>query len=193
MNESEETKFDQDVMAAAARLDKGVRPERDLWAGIEQAISRPAPQRSFGWNLMLAQAAAAVLLIGGSSGLTYLVMSDDDPTITPVIPTAQLDFQPVSGSFGSQYNLGPDFHDARNDVAGQLDAELDKLSPEIRADVEQNLATIRAAIAEINKALDQEPDNPFLQRLLLSAYQDEITVMKRVDGMATSVLRRNDI
>ncbi len=193
MNDIEDTKFDQDLMAAAARLDKEISPERDLWPGIEQAIRQPAPEKSSGWNLMLAQAAAVILLIGGSSGLTYMVMTGDDPTITPVIPTAQLEFEPVSGSFGSQYTLGPGFQDARSELAAQLDAELDNLPPETRADVEQNLATIRAAITEINKALDKEPDNPLLQRLLLSTYKEEITVMKRVDGMASSVLRRNDI
>lgn len=193
MNDSEETKFDRELMAAAAQLDKGVSPGQDLWPGIEQAIRTPEPARIFGWNPMLAQAAAVVLLVGASSGLTYFAVSGEDPTVTPVIPTAQLEFEPVSGSFGSQYNLGPDFRDARNDLAAQLDAELDRLDPETRSDVEENLLAIREAIADINQALDKEPDNPFLQRLLLSTYQEELTVMKRVDGMATSVHRRNDI
>lgn len=193
MNEDKETQFDKDLMARAARLDQEIRPQRDLWPGIEQAIRQPAPGRGFGWNVLLAQAAAVILLIGGSSGLTYFVMSDDDPTLAPPIYTGQLAFEPVSGSFGSKYNLGPDFMDARNNLAAQLDSELEKLAPETRIEVKENLAAIHSAIAEINQALDKEPDNPFLQKLLLSAYQDELAAMKRVDGMATSVMRRNDI
>jgi len=193
MNEDEETQFDKDLMAKAARLDKDIRPQRDLWPGIEQAITTPARGRPFGWNLMLAQAAAVILLIGGSSGLTYFVMSDDEATLAPPLYTGQLEFEPVSGSFGSTYNLGPGFMDARNNIAAQLDSELDRLAPETRAEVVENLAAIHRAIADINKALDKEPDNPFLQKLLLSAYQDELAAMQRVDGMASSVMRRNDI
>jgi hypothetical protein len=113
--------------------------------------------------------------------------------VAPTVPVATLEFEPVAGSFGSQYYLGPDFQDARSDLEAKLAQELDALPAEVRADVEQNLATIRAAMAELNKALDAEPDNRLLQDLLLSAYREELAVMKRVDGKASSVMRRNDI
>jgi hypothetical protein len=134
-----------------------------------------------------------LLLAGGSSGVTWLAMKQDLPPISAEPSAEALQFQSVAGNFGSQYHLGPDFLDARNDLAARLDDELERLSPETRAEVRQNLDTIRAAIVEINAALAKEPNNALLQGLLMNAYRDELAVMSRVDGMANAVMRRTDI
>ena len=67
------------------------------------------------------------------------------------------------------------------------------MSPETRADVEASLQTIRGAITDINAALSEEPNNPLLQELLLSSYREELAVMRQINGIATTVMRRNDI
>jgi hypothetical protein len=82
---------------------------------------------------------------------------------------------------------------ARNSLASQLDSKLDRLSPEARAEVERNIAEIRASIHQIDSVLADEPDNALLQELLISAYRDELRIMRRVDGLITSVMRREDI
>lgn len=193
-NSVQDSTTDLALMAAAKRLPRAVKPQRDLWPGIEQAIRQPArPQRS-AWNTVWAQAAAVLLLVGGSSGLTYLAMSDGGGTLSPVASSGStLVFEPVSGSFGSQYNLGPDYQDARRDLEGKLEVELQRLSPEARAAVEENLTTIRTAIDDINKALAEEPGNVLLQQLLKRTYRDELALMQHVDNIANSVMFRGDI
>ena len=89
--------------------------------------------------------------------------------------------------------MGQGFRDARNNLAAQLDLELDRLTPETRAGVEENLEVIRGAITEINSALEQEPNNVHLQELLLKTYRDELTVMRKVGGLTQNVMSRNDI
>ncbi len=134
-----------------------------------------------------------LLLIGGSSGVTYLVMNESvDPT-SPVTQGQALVFQPVSSSFGSMYSLGPDYQDARRSLIGKMDDELNRLSPEERAVVESNMQIIRQAIDDINGALASEPDNALLQRLLLNAYREELDLMKRVDSITSAAMRRGDI
>jgi len=193
MNENDDNTFDDELIARAARLASGVKPERDLWPEIEQRISAPArPGRSV-WSSAWAQAAAVVLLVGGSSGITYLAVNDNGDPTTMVGGTQTLVFEPVSGSFGSQYNLGPDYQDARRNLAAKLGDELDNLSEETRADVVANLEAIRQAINDINKALAEEPDNALLQDLLLSTYRDELTLMNKVDGITRAAMRRGDI
>ena len=54
---------DDRLTAAARQLATEIRPQRDLWPGIERAITEPAPQRSR-WTPMFAQAAAVLLLVG---------------------------------------------------------------------------------------------------------------------------------
>lgn len=189
--------YERDPLLLAARqLPRGIAPGRDLWPGIAEAIDseRKAPSRGpRGWNRVWAQAAAVVLLVGGSSGLTWLAMQQDVPDGATEPPAEVLNFQPVAGTFGSQYHLGAEFVDARNNLEARLEEELTRLSPETRAEVEASLNTIRAAIVEMNLALADQPDNALLQQLLMNAYRDELAVMSRVNGLASSLMLRNDI
>lgn len=194
MNENDDNRPDDELMRRAAKLATAVKPERDLWPEIEQAINKPArPQRST-WNSGWAQAAAVVLLVGGSSGITYLAVSDGgNRTVPDAGPAQPLVSQLVSGSFGSQYNLGPDYQDARRKLATKLDDELENLAPETRDAVVANLESIRAAIEEINNALAEDPGNVLLQELLLETYRNELSLMNKVDGITRTAMRRGDI
>ncbi len=176
--------FDDKLDQAATRLATEVTPERDLWPGIEQAIR--TPRRQTPW---LAQAAAVVLLVAASSSITYLVVKDSDGPVVAVAP--DLVFE--RAAFGGDFNLGPGFQDARNSLRVQLDAELNRLSPEAQRDIQDNLDVIHAAIVEINSALEQEPDNVLLQQQLLRAYREELALLRRVGGLARNVMIRNDI
>jgi hypothetical protein len=178
------------LMAAAAVLPKEIKPGRDLWPGIEQALARKQPRI---WQGLFAQAAAVILLVGASSGLTYLAMTDGSNPVAPVIPDVERVFEPVSGSFGSRYNLGPDFLAARNVLAARLEGEMERLSPESRAAVQKSLDAIHEAMVEINKALANEPDNVLLQDLLLRTYHEEIALMQQVGGIRNSAMNRTDI
>lgn len=195
MNDNDVNEFDDEIMKAAGELATDVAPARDLWSGIESAIADPARPHRSAWNTVWAQAAAVLLLVGGSSGLTYLAMSGQQAPLQPADDgfEPRLVFEPVSGSFGSQYNLGSEFQVAHNELNGKLTEQLERLPEETRVDVQKNIETIRAAIREINIALATEPDNVLLQELLLSTYRDEMDLMIRVDGLASVVMRRDDI
>ncbi len=193
MNESDNKNFDDELMATAAGLATDVTPDRDLWPGIEQAISQPAKPARTVWNNVWAQAAAVLLLVGGSSGVTYLAVTEDANPSSPVAGGPTLVFEPVSGSFGSMYNLGPEYQDARRSLEAKVDQELSRLTPEEREAVQKNIEVIRSAIRDINRALAEEPDNTLLQKLLLSAYREELDLMMRVDGITSAAMRRGDI
>lgn len=177
---------DDELMQAAAKLSKAIGPGRDLWPGISDAIERPTPRRR---SPMLAQAAAVVLLVGGSSAVTYLTMKDNGPA--PVIATTEMVFEQVS--FGNRYNLGPGFQDARNRLVADLDVELERLSPESRENIESNLRLVHGAINDMNAALENDPENTVLQERLLRAYREELALLHRVGGLTRNIMLRNDI
>ncbi len=177
---------DEKLMKAAAQLSTDITPERDLWPGIAEGIAEPAPRR---WTPMLAQAAAVVLLVGASSAVTYMTMKDNQSA--PMIASPDMIFE--QASFGNRYNLGPGFQDARNALAADLDVELERLSAESREDVEANLTMIHAAINEMNTALEADPENTGLQQRLLSAYREELALLRRVSGLTRNIMLRNDI
>lgn len=191
---------DDKLFAMANQLSKEASPARDLWPKISAAIKAPRrPQRSR-WTPIFAQAAAVVLLVGGSSGLTYLVVKDqpaDANSLSPVSGTTvtaqRASFDGNYSAFGGNYFLGAGYQDARGKLASKLDQELDRLSPESRSEVETNMQVIRDAIQQINAALEKEPDNVHLQELLLNTYREELNLMQRVGGLANNVMKRNDI
>lgn len=171
---------------AARQLTTEIAPQRDLWPGIAEAITTP---RRLSWAPTLAQAAAVVLLVAGSSGITYLAVSDGERPVTAVAP--ELVFE--QAAFGGNYSLGPDFRHARDSLIADLDAEMARLSPETQQEIQANIDLIHDAIVEINKALKAEPDNVMLQQQLLHAYREELTLLRRVGGLTRNVMMRNDI
>lgn len=177
---------DDELLARARELSTETSPQQDLWPGIEAAIRRP---KVSAWTPRLAQAAAIVLLIGASSGLTWL-STKDQVRIVEVVP-AGLVFE--QASFGGRYALGVGYQEAHRDLEAQLDVELQRLSPDAREEVENNLAMIRGAIGQINVALAEEPDNPLLQELLVQTYREELALMQRVGGLTQYVMSRRDI
>ncbi|MDX1507032.1 MAG: hypothetical protein R3358_02050 [Woeseiaceae bacterium] len=183
-------KTDDKLMAMAAELATDIKPQRDLWPEIEAAIREQEPART-AWTPYFAQAAAVVLLVAGTAAVTWNVAKNDADYVVPpegVATTLDAEF----ASFGN-YELGQGFQDARSNLLADLDLELDKLSPEARTEVEENLAVIRTAIAEINAALEEEPGNVLLQELLLKSYHEELLVMRKVGGLTQNVMSRNDI
>ena len=181
---------DDELIAMAGKLSHEVAPERDLWPNIEAAITVPTRSR---WTPIFAQAAAVILLVAGSSGLTYLAVTEQQNSADagPQIIPANMLFEETS--FGGKYTLGSGFQDAHGNLASKLDQELARLSPESRAGVEENMQVIRNAIDEINVALEAEPENVLLQELLLKAYRDELRMMRKIGGLTSEVMMRNDI
>ena len=177
---------DDKLLQAARRLNTGIAPQRDLWPDIARAMQ--APQRSW-WTPLLAQAAAVVLLVGGSSAITYIAVKQPQVPDRQVAPA--LVFEQVS--FGTGYELGDEFVAARNALIKELDVELERLAPTPRAEIQANIAMIQEAIYEINAALEQEPNNTLLQQQLLSAYREELTLLRRVGGLTRDIMMRNDI
>ena len=189
------TEQDDKMSSEARKLATDIAPERDLWPGIEAAIKEqqaaPSAPRQTPWY---AQAAAVFLLVGASSMLTYSVMkyseTDEPETVVQVVPTNMM-FE--RAAFGGDHTLDSVYGRAAGNVQSNLDKELENLSPEARADVERNLAVIRKAIEDISVALEEEPDNEFLQELLVQAYRNELALMNRVGNMTQRVMARKDI
>jgi len=177
---------DDRVFEAAKRLTTEISPDRDLWPDISAAIDAPRRSR---WAPMFAQAAAVVLLVGASSAVTYVAVKGQQVPGPEI--SAELLFEQTS--FGGRYNLGPGFQDARALLAAELDVELARLSPESRSEIRKNLELVQQAIHDINQALEQEPDNALLQKKLLMAYREELSVLRRVSGLSRNVMMRNDI
>jgi hypothetical protein len=192
------TEQDDKMTTEARKLATEISPSRDLWPGIEAAIkvqdAAPQQPRQTPWY---AQAAAVFLLVGASSMVTYSVMKYSESNSTteqePVVQVVPTNMMFERAAFGGDHTLDSVYGRAAGNVQSNLDKELENLSPEARADVERNLAVIRKAIEDISVALEEEPDNEFLQELLVQAYRNELALMNRVGSMTQRVMARKDI
>jgi len=151
----------EELTAALATLPDAIDPERDLWAGIDDAIAPESPPvRSGGPRVALLVAAAAALLatIGGTARLVQAPSSTETGPAVAVDDTAR---QPPQATDA----WAADLHRANEALVAQLEAR-DDLSPEARATIEENLGRIDAAIAEVQTLLEERPDDPDLRRWL---------------------------
>jgi len=161
---------------ALDHLPRGIEPERDLWPSIEARLeprARPAGRRWF-WP-----AAAAVLLVVGSSLITATLLRNDEPLVARRAPADGL-VSYAAAAFGPGQTLDPTYDAARQELARSLSARIDRLPPDARRKLEKNLAELHRAGAEINAALELNPGDPLLEELLLSTYQEELAVLAGV-------------
>lgn len=188
---------------AAARLDAllgelplEVAPGRDLWpdvaARIDERVQPVAYKaRPAAW---LWQAAAAVVLVAGSSLLTASLLDRNvlkqrsAVTAVPANAHAASDAAvAMPAAFGPAGQLDPEYVAARRQLTQVLNQRIAALPTSARAKLEFNLGEMRRAADEINAALAAQPGDPLLEELLLKTYQDELAVLSNVSQLTNSL------
>ena len=166
----------------------GLEPGRDLWPAIAAQLEprvASSRRRAWGW-----QAAAAVLLVAGSSLLTATLLDArrDQGTMATATPPAAVAVPTgtaaVPAAYGTGARLDPDYLEARRQLTALLDTRMANLPESTRAKLEVNLAEMRRAALQINAALAEQPGDPLLEELLLKTYQDELAVLANVNQLA---------
>jgi anti-sigma factor RsiW len=168
------------VRSALQGVPREVAPGRDLWPEIEAGILaetvvafKPARRGHVRrWALPLAAAAALVLVTA-----TVTTWFTSRPT---AVRTAQTisppeEVRPASLATGM---VTASFAAARRDLLRSLEARRAAMDPETVRAVEENVRIIDAAVRRIELALAREPANSGLQRLLLTAYQQELDLLE---------------
>jgi hypothetical protein len=186
--ESEQTRWER----AATALRREIAPQRDLWPQIEARIRTETGASTAGrWRFAVGLAAAIALVSLSSLVTLWISGGGTDPEISHVVPPGVA--SAPSMAFGPDHELGPKYRLARNALTMDLESRLQALPPATREIVERNLGQIRGAVAEINSALAEDPDNALLQQLLMATYQDELDVLSEVNRVAASMPTRTEI
>lgn len=199
MTNRDERTGDPSLDARLQALPRGIEPSRDLWPAIaarlesqQGGVSAPSTgRRSWLW-----QAAAAVVLVAGSSLLTARLLDYDARTgnmasnaVAPAHHTLADGTRAAAlpAAFGPHGRLDPEYMAARRQLTMMLQQRLAQLPPSTRAKLEVNLAEMRRAADEINAALSQQPGDPLLEELLLATYQDELAVLANVNQLTADL------
>jgi anti-sigma factor RsiW len=180
----EEERALRSLLREAAALPKVAHPERDLWPEIAAEIkTRPRllafPSRP---AIGIGLAAAAALL------LAFVMLRDDSgPGSGPVVPSAQPTFVAASPEATLREAEG-DYERATQALLATLEEHRDQLAPETLKSVGANLAVIDEALKEVRAALEKDPGNPELTRMLAATHRKKVDVLQRVVKLSTSRL-----
>jgi hypothetical protein len=68
-----------------------------------------------------------------------------------------------------------------------LQERRERLSPETIASVERNLEVIDRALAEVRAALERDPGNKELTRMLVSTHRKKVDTLRRVVWLSTAL------
>jgi anti-sigma-K factor RskA len=180
------------LLTAAADLPREIRPPRDLWAGIdarlgdapaaagfdrEQAIPhagrRPPRAGLPAWALV----AAALALVVVTAAVTSILTRNYDEAIALKLRRAGESAPPTVARSEDGREEEARFLAASQELLAGLEAQ--DLSPQTMEIVRRNLEVIDAAIAELQAALERDPGNGELSRMLLATYQRKIDLLEQ--------------
>lgn len=201
---AEEVEALRELQARVADLPREMRPPRDLWPGIEERIggassardadrsprgtadrtsgrsatARPSAaerERPF-WTRPWQLAAAALILVVLSSGITALLL----PSGRTVVSLPGATVPAAEGTAPSRVRDAElEYLHAVEGLLLELDRQRDEIAPETLMVVEKNLEIIDEAIRRTRTALEVDPDNRELARLLSSAYERKVEMLRR--------------
>ena len=194
------------LLASAAQLPRSVLPPDDMWTDLRAALnsrkdvvlptagesahrqtvaaSHPRLSRKF----VVLLAAAAVILIALSSGITALVLNRNaqklagrkpDESAIPSVPRSQAVLPASFRQTENEYNRTID------ELKQAVDTQRDRLSPETIRTVDHSLAVVDSAIAEARAALIADPNNQMLMDLLSTSYQRKLDLLRRTSELGS--------
>ncbi len=185
-----ELESERELIRLAREWRRDVEPERDLWPGIESAISTPRRVVSGPWltprRIALAAAAALVAAV-----TLFVVRQAETPAAVPteamradtfeLVPTVDESRSLALASERARVEGG--LMHVREDLLRTIHLRRDDLDPETREMVDRNLEIIDRAIGEIYRELERNPDNRVLEQLLAETYQREAEFLKQINTL----------
>ena len=188
-----------------ANLPREVLPDDALWSELRAELNRrkdvvlpianstvtthhAAGSGRRSWAIL---AAAAVVLIALSSGITALVLREriggevailpipnNAPTFKLGAPSAlRVDFSATEGEYARTIE----------ELRRAFDSQRGQLRPETVKTVEHSLAVVDSAIAEARAALLADPNNRTLVDLLSASYQRKLDLLRRTSELSSRI------
>ena len=191
----------RDLQARTAKLPREIEPPADAWLAIKAEMDRT---RDIGqgaranrvvalWQRPAFLAAAALLLVAGSSAITAVSLSrrnagdgretgqtgavaDRPVTSRGDTPASLVEFTLVEN----------DYISTANRLSAILESGETQLSPETIAKLRESLSVIDAAILEARRALAADPANKQLIEMLSTSYSQKVDLLRRTTEMGRS-------
>jgi hypothetical protein len=153
-----------------AVLSRSIEPAADLWPAIRERVASRREGRLRVTAPRWALAAAALLLIALSSGVTAVLLTSGEPGTVATRDISALESQYAAMS---------------EDLTGALEQARSRLSPETVATIERNLRIIDVALDETRQALAKDPGNSALGQMVVAAWRQKVDLLRRATALGT--------
>ena len=187
---------DKQLDALINGLSDEVAPERDLWPDIEARISTsgatpeaaPAHIAAHGrpYGRMLMAAAVLIAAVAGARLWWTAEPTRDAPEVALVDDAADNIADDAVPAPVTDTGWRGELQTADNTLASVLAERQETMDPELRLVIEQNLAIIDNAMADIDAALAAAPHDPALRAALIDAWRQRIALMERARALTDS-------
>jgi anti-sigma factor RsiW len=172
------------LLAEIGALPHEILPANELWTGIAARLeprgsaaalpaTGPRRLRVPGWMM---QAAAVVLLMAGSSVVTYWAMPEK---IVQQLPVVGDDSNPAVSALVAFRPAEQEYRSAIGELEMVLQTQRSRLAPETVQTLEANLTIIDEAIAQSRAALARDPNSAEVARMLSQAYDQKLNVLRQ--------------
>jgi hypothetical protein len=197
------------VLTSVEALPRSVLPADDMWGELKQILELrkeivlpvPAAKPASGsrinvaprtpWRSRALLAAAAVILVAASSGITATVLQNRYENQTAKsVPEFRAPVAPETDNPGLliSFRLAEGEYDrAIRQLAQAVDDQRNRLNPETIRTVDRSLAVVDSAIAEAKAALLADPNNGTLVDLLSASYQRKLDLLRRTSELSTRI------
>lgn len=177
------------LLEKSHKLPKEVTPPRNLWPGIRERIETQKNSRSLQTGrlspsrngLIPVWVAAAVVLLGV---LVYWVIQN---------PYSRLgnDVTEVSGTTEPAFTetILAGYTSARGMLYAELEKRQDELDPETLKIVMENMRIMDQAAKQIREALEKDPGNWELERMLMASYHKEVRLLRMANDIPSGIMR----
>jgi len=189
----------RELQALTAQLPREIEPPADAWGAIVKAIAESAEGaetaekvRGSGgtlWQRPAFLAAAALLLVAGSSAITAIALGRRAPAAQTGTVAMREYPRPSAATPATlaEFTLREnDYIDTANRLSAILDSEETQLTPETIAKLKESLRVIDAAILEARRALATDPANRELVEMLSTSYEHKVDLLRRTTEMGRS-------
>ena len=180
------------LLAEVASLPRTVQPPEDLWDDTLAAIRsrqaagarvhRPAFGAPAWWSPMRLAAAAAILIVV-SGAVTTLVVRNRPQGVEPAASAAG-SIVPVSATVFTDIRAAEDqFEQATAVLLAALETRRTDLPPGTLAVIEENLRTVNEAIASARAALERDPGNARIGRVVTAMYRKRVDLLREAANL----------
>jgi anti-sigma factor RsiW len=174
-------------LAEVATYKRETPPSRDLWPGIAERIEREKRILPFLRSGSVARRYALPLLaVAAAAALAIVSTLHVGPKPVETTPSGTLQTA-SSGPMTDVEKAEAEYERATSQLIAALNAKRSSMSPEAQKTLDDNIAAIDGGLRDVRAALQKDPQNPKLTKMLAATHQKKLDLLLRLIRLSSQI------